>query len=117
MELLALVLPSLPGILLAILAKDQDFRLWTVLVTAWLSVPLGIMSSLVFGFWISSANQCNVNGRLAEHCEFLGVDVMDWIEGLASGGYAIVFVGLPWFVIGGVLLGLVRLVIMRKENS
>ena len=117
MELLALILPSLPGILLAILTKDPDFRLWIILLTVWLCVPLGIMSSLVFGFWISSANQCNVNGRITEHCEFLGVDVMDWIDGLASDGYAIVFVGLLWFVIGGVLLGLARLILVRKEIS
>lgn len=117
MELVAFVLPSLPGILLAYRAKTENSRSWFILLTVWLGVPLGLLSSIFLGFWISDANQCVVNGRLAEYCDFLGFDVTDWVAGLTSGGYAMAFVGVPWFVIGLVLLGLIRFVQVLRENS
>lgn len=105
MELLAFALPSMIGAVAAWLVSDARTRTWVILVSLWLSVPLGLVVSIGVGFWLKDLGNCHDPlGRDVVHCIVFGLDVADWVNGLRMGGYAFAFFAVPWFVAGGVLL-------------
>ena len=118
MELLAFALPSMCGAVAAWLVSHERTKFWIILTTVWLSVPLGIATSLGVGIWLQELGDCHdPRGRDVVECIVFGLDVTDWVNGLRMGGYAIALFAFPWFVVGGVMLAIARLIaVFRAEN-
>jgi hypothetical protein len=111
MELLAFALPSLCGAAVAWFATSKRIRLWVILVSVWLSVPLGLVSSIGLGFWLKDLGNCHYPlGRDVVECVVFGLDITNWVNGLKAGGYVVAFYGIPWFLLGAILLAIVALI-------
>ena len=117
MEPLAFTFPSLCGAVAAWLVTSKRIRLWITLVTVWLCVPLGLVSSEGLGLWLKNLGNCyDHRGRDVVECLVFGLDITEWVNGLKMGGYAFAFVGLPWFLVGAVLLAIVLLIRILRTN-
>ena len=118
MEILAFAIPSMCGALAAWIVDSQPVKFWIVLVTVWLSVPLGIASSLGLGIWLKHLGNCyDPRGRDIAECLVLGIDISDWVNGLKMSGYAIALVGLPWFLAGALLVAIILIVRVLRAVS
>jgi hypothetical protein len=118
MELLAFALPSMCGAVATWLVSDGRTRAWIVLVTVWLSVPLGLAVSLGVGIWLKDLGNCHdPRGRDIVECIVFGLDATDWVNGLKMGGYTIALVALPWFVVGGVMLAIARIITVYRTDK
>lgn len=119
MELFAFALPSMCGAVTAWLTSNRRTRTWIILLTVWLSVPLGAAFSLGLGIWLKDLGNCyDPRGRDVVECIVFGLDVTNWVNSLRTGGYAIALFALPWFAFGGFMLFIARIIaFFRADNS
>jgi len=75
---------------------------WVWIVTVWLCVPLGQFLWAVVGSYVADIGGCEWSARGPIDCIVYGYDVSEWINDLPYGGYAIAFLGIPWFLVGAV---------------
>ncbi len=92
-------------------------RAWATLIAIWLSTPVVIVLNLIVGLAVANLADCHPSARAAIECSLYGLDISNWINGLTYSGYAIAVIALPWFLIGGVVLGLLALVAAFSRNS
>ena len=77
---------------------------WAKIILIWLSVPFCLTVWTVSGFYVAKLGGCSPSARAAIECTVFGVDVSGWLNSIVFGGYAFVFVALPWLVGGAVLI-------------
>lgn len=111
MEILSFALPAIFGVLVAYLTSDRQVRHWIIIVTVWLSFPVGLLVSTSLGFYLAELGGCHSTRGEDIECIVYGFDISDWINGLKFGGYAFALFALPWFVIGGFCTGLYALIV------
>ncbi|WP_298938430.1 hypothetical protein [uncultured Ruegeria sp.] len=79
---------------------------WVLLLTIWVSVPIGILLSTKLGLYVAKLGDCQPSARAPIECIVRGYDVSDWMNGLVFSGYVFAFVGIPWLVIGAICIAL-----------
>lgn len=118
LQILAFLLPTLCGTGAAIAFGAGQARFWISLITGWLSVPLGIVSYAFIGLYLAEFGGCKpAQAARRVTCNVLGIDISDWVNGTVFGGYAFAFVGLPWFLIGGVIVVITLISSQIRRNK
>ncbi len=101
MQFFFVILVALVGAALAYRFPRGDARNWMIIVTIWLSVPLGFLVEPIVGFYLADLGGCSPSAAKEIECFVNGWEVSAWMNGLVFSGYAFAFFALPWFAIGG----------------
>ncbi len=94
------------GVAGTVIAFAVKAKKWVLIVTIWLCVPVGILLSTTFGFYVAKIGDTATRARGPVSCIVHGYDVSDWMNSLVISGYVIAFVAGPWFVIGAICLAI-----------
>lgn len=87
------------------------------MLTAWLCASWPFVEFAIGLLAKISGNCHDPRGLGNVECIVLGVDISKWVNGLKMGGFAFAFVGLPWLLIGAVLVAIVLLIRVSRASS
>lgn len=103
MQILFALLIALFGALFVRHMRKGAQRTWMLILTLWLSVPIGFIVEPIVGYAIADWAGCPSPSAAREiECFIGGWNVSPWMNGLVFAGYAFAFIAFPWFAIGGV---------------
>ena len=101
MQILFVIFLALFGGTIACRFPRGGARNWMLIVTIWLSVPLGFIVETIVGFYLADLGGCTPSAAKEIECFVHGWDISAWMNGLVFSGYGFAFFAFPWFAIGG----------------